>query len=507
MEIKDFKSRLYQEKIFSIAANSNTLVILPTGLGKTFIALMLAVHRVNIFPDSKVLFMAPTKPLCDQHMKTFAKHLAKTDDEDFSLVTGLTKPEDRKKLYRKQFIFATPQTIANDVKTKRLSLKEFSLVIFDEAHRAIGEYDYVYTAKQYREQGRYPRILALTASPGSDKTTIMSVCDNLFITSVEIRDEQSTDVIEHVQSKNIEKIMIDLPDGLKEIMTLFEKSLKRRLDILKSSRLIQNSEVSKVRKSQLLMLQKSLSAKAKGNWYLMKNISVIAACIKIMHCLELLQSQGIKPLASFLISLKEQAERTKAAKGLIEDLEFNEGMQKVFQLESQNIEHPKYYKLVELVKKNIKPNSKIIIFTQYRNTADQIISFIKNVKDAAPVRFIGQKSGMSQREQLQTLDDFKDGIYNILVCTSIGEEGLHIENANLGIFFEPVPSALRSIQRRGRIGRVNFGKIVLLITKNTIDEKYYWVSFHKEKRMKDAIRKVQDDMESPQKRLKRFLDD
>jgi Fanconi anemia group M protein len=439
-------------------------------------------------------------------MKTFQKHLAGIDEEDFTLITGMLNPDERQTLYSKQLIFATPQTVTNDLINRKLNLKDFSLIVFDEAHRAVGDYDYVFLAKQYTQQGSNPLVLALTASPGTSKSEIMQICDNLFIKNVEVRDESSADVVEYVQNKEIEKVMILLPDELKEIKDIFERCLKRRLTVLKDNKIIANADLDKVRKSQLLMLQKSFAVKARGNWYLMKNISLLAACIKVMYCLDLLQTQGIQPLSHFLLSLKEQARKTKAAKGLIEDLEFKEAMQRTFELEAKNIEHPKFEKLVELLNQYSRPDNRVIIFTQYRNTADRIIEYAKKAKDVKPVKFIGQKSGMSQREQIQTLTDFKDGIYNVLVCTSIGEEGLHIENADLGIFFEPVPSALRTIQRRGRIGRVNLGHVILLITKDTIDEKYYWVSFHKERRMKSALDEVQEEMENPQKRLKRFVD-
>jgi Fanconi anemia group M protein len=224
-----------------------------------------------------------------------------------------------------------------------------------------------------------------------------------------------------------------------------------------------------------------------------------------MHCLELLQTQGIKPLAQFLEGMKKEIKRVKANRCLFEDLEFKEAMRRVFDLEAKNIEHPKFEKLVSIVNNFKKPKSRIIIFTHYRNTADRIITFLTEQTNSKPVKFIGQKSGMSQKEQVQVINDFKDGIYNVLVATSIAEEGLHIENADLGIFFEPVPSALRTIQRRGRIGRVNIGKIILLITKDTIDEKYFWVAFHKERRMKETLDEIREEIkDGAQSRLTGF---
>lgn len=503
MEIKNLKPRVYQETIFNTATKNNTLVTLPTGLGKTIIALMLAVYRIKKHPNKKILFMAPTKPLCNQHKETFSKYI--DEKEKLELITGEINPDERQKHYKNKIIFATPQTIANDIINRRLNLEDFSLIIFDEAHRTVGNYDYVFIAKQFFSESKEARILALTASPGSNKKAIKEICENLYIDKIEHRDETSPDVKKYIKEKNIERVMITLPEEIKEIKKMLENVLKRRLKILKKNKIIKSSDIEKVRKSQLIRTQSSFARKARGNWFLMKNISVIAACIKTMHCLELLQTQGIKPLFDFFLKLKKQARKTKASKSLIQDVEFKEAMQRTNRLKIKQIEHPKFEKLVSLVEKENQENSKTIIFTQYRNTADRILEYLKRIKNIHPVKFIGQRSGMSQKEQIETLKEFKNGVYNVLVCTSIGEEGLHIENADLGIFFEPVPSALRTIQRRGRIGRVNIGKIVTLITKNTIDEKYYWISFHKERRMKDSIEKMQEEIEGPQKRIKRFV--
>jgi Fanconi anemia group M protein len=493
MEITNLQPRLYQEQIFSTATQKNVLAILPTGLGKTAIALMLAIHRLKQFPDSRIIFSAPTKPLCDQHLHTFQYHLPELKESDFALVTGLVKPSEREELYKKKFIFATPQTLANDLISERLSLEDISLFVVDEAHRAVGDYDYVFLAKHYAEKAKHARILALTASPGTSKAEINQICTNLFIEEVEVRDESSEDVAEYVQEKEVKRIMIELPEELREVKQMLERSLKSKLHILKENKVIQSEDIDKIRKSQLLMMQGSFVRQAKGNWFLMNNISTIAAAIKVMHCLELLQTQGIQPLRVFLDSLKIQALKVKASKSLMEDTDFREAMKRIYEMESKGIEHPKFAKLVELIKEYTSPNKRIIIFTQYRNTADKIVEHLSAVQGIKPVKFIGQKSGMSQKEQLQTINDFKTGVYNTLVATCIAEEGLHVETADLGIFFEPVPSALRSIQREGRIGRTNIGTVLVLITQDTIDEKYYWVSFHKRNKMKKAIEDIKKD--------------
>jgi ERCC4-related helicase len=496
MKIK-ITPRIYQEKIFATAAKQNTLVILPTGLGKTIIALMLAVHRLTKFPNSKILFLAPTKPLCEQHKKTFEENI---DKGTFTVLTGTKKPEERKKLWESSdFIFATPQTITNDLISGRISFENVSLIIFDEAHRAVGDYDYVFLAKSYMKLAKNPHILALTASPGSDKEKINEIKRNLFIEKIEFRNEKSPEVKPYIKKMDIEKIFIDLPESLKELKELFEKALRTRLKLLKEANIIQTSDINKVKKSDMLKLQGKLVSMQEPAFF--NYVSIVAACTKIMHCLELLQAQGIKPLCKFLEKLKRQQLKIKATKQLMKDTEFREAMARAFELEEKKVEHPKFEVLMNL----INPKEKTIVFTNYRDTVNRIVEFLKTNPKLKPVKFIGQKSGMSQKEQIKTLNDFKEGKHNVLVSSSIGEEGLDIPEVQKVIFFEPIPSALRTIQRRGRTARHAPGKVIMLITKDTIDEKYYWVSFHKERKMKNALKELADEKnENNQKRITEF---
>ncbi len=500
MEIKKLKPRLYQEKIFHTATKKNTLVIIPTGLGKTLIALMLAIHRLKKYPNSKVLFLAPTKPLCKQHYSTFSNNL--DSEKILTTLTGAIAPDERRRIWNdSDIIFATPQTIANDLINGRIELEKISLIIFDEAHRAVGDYDYVFLAKNY-VKNENAKILALTASPGSDKEYINKIRKNLYINAVEIRHENSPDVSPYVEKRDIKKVFIDFPENLKELKELFEISLRKRLSILKNEGIIETIDLQKIRKSELLRKQSKTAGEARqnGDFALMKYVSEIAACIKILHCLELLQTQGIKTLSKFFEKLKGQYYKVKATKGLLNDSDFKEAMKRTFELGSMGIEHPKFEKLPEL----IEPESKTIVFTNYRNTVKNIMNNLKKYPEIHPIKFIGQKKGMSQKEQIKTLEKFKKEKYNVLVSSSIGEEGLDIPEVKKVIFFEPIPSALRTIQRRGRTARRSPGEVILLITKGTIDEKYYWVSFHKERKMNNALKEIKKDTNNPQRRLVEF---
>ncbi|MBI2665606.1 hypothetical protein HYX12_03230, partial [Candidatus Woesearchaeota archaeon] len=132
------------------------------------------------------------------------------------------------------------------------------------------------------------------------------------------------------------------------------------------------------------------------------------------------------------------------------------------------------------------PLSKVIIFTQFRSTAEEIVKAVQEL-DLKGHIFVGQAKkngvGFSQKQQKEILDQFRAGEFSVLIATSVAEEGLDIPKVDKVIFYEPIPSAIRSIQRRGRTGRLEKGEVTVLVTAGTRDEAYRWSAHHKEKRM------------------------
>ena len=223
-------------------------------------------------------------------------------------------------------------------------------------------------------------------------------------------------------------------------------------------------------------------------------VSLTAGAIKLTHTLELLETQGLNLFSKFMDKLSKETSKAsisinkepqiKKAKGLLEKLEKNK------------IDHPKLERLNELVKTELddNKNSKIIIFANFRDTVKNIVNAIKIIPNATPIALIGQKEGITQKKQLEVIKEFEGGKYNIICCTSIGEEGLDIKGGtglSTAIFYDAVPSTIRRIQRSGRVGRLNPGKIIHLITKNTRDQAYYWKSYKEEKKMKNIVSVMQ----------------
>ncbi len=481
------ESRRYQETITEKASKGNTLVVAPTALGKTVIAILVAAERLHRFPESSVLMLSPTRPLTNQHSSSFKKFL-KLPEEAINSFTGHTPPLDREALWREsKVICATPQVIKNDLSNGRYTLANASLLIFDEAHRCTGDYPYSLIAREYMETSKRPLILGLTASPGGEKSKIEEVKEHLYIENIEVRTESDPDVAPYVKGIKVEWKQVTLPEAMLKIKGLLEGLLSKRLKSLRATGAQIQSDVNVSKKELLALRQKiqvELSEEATPMLYSM--LSDVVACINLSHVLELLETQGLGTLMKYYERMRKQS--TRAAKGLLGEASFKRAMRLAENFSSE-MQHPKLSVLFDIIKSDAGPDKRAIVFAHYRDSAEIIASELGKLEGIRPVRFVGQTSkesdrGLSQKEQLKILEDFRDGIYNVLVATSVAEEGLDIPKVDLVVFYEPVPSEIRSIQRRGRTGRARAGRVVVLLTKGTRDEGFYWSSFHREKRMR-----------------------
>ncbi len=486
------EKRTYQDSIVKSCLNKNSLVVLPTGLGKTPIACIIAAERLLKYPNSKVLIMAPTKPLVEQHKESFSKFL-KIPEDKLVVLTGKIKKEKRNELWQKGIVFfATPQVVKRDVENGLLELSEFSLLVFDEAHRAVGDYDYVKIAKIYVENGKNLLILALTASPGGNLEKIGSICGNLFIENVEIKTEDDPDVKPYVEKKEIKWIKVNLDDDFRRCLMFFKNTLNKRLKKLKDMGFLRKS-IGSTTKSDLLELQKKLSSISKndptGSFY--TGLAEIAAAVKLMHSIELLESQGSIQTFEFLEKLKY--DDSKSSDIILNDEDVLKAKYLLKKLSQEKI-HPKLSVLKRIVEKERIQGKQCIIFTQYVRTAEIITDFLKKSKCINPVLFVGQRKGMTQKKQIEVLKQFREGVYNVLVSSSVGEEGLDIPQVDVVIFYEPVPSEIRAIQRRGRTGRIKKGKVVVLMTHRSVDDAYYWSAIRKERRMRAILKKFREEL-------------
>ncbi len=474
------EARLYQQLIAANALKKNTLCVIPTGLGKTAIAI-LVIAGILSKKDGKVLILAPTRPLVEQHCKRL-KEILNFNEDEIIAITGKIPPKKRETLYKKaKIIVATPQVIENDLIAKRINPDDFVLFIADEAHHTVGNHAYAFVAKNFKDKCH---VLALTASPGADVDKVMEICENLGIKHIELRDEYDKDVKQYIAKVKLIPVRVELPKPFEKALKLINEAIKERLKFLKEYGAINSIQVTK---TDLLELQPKLFAYDDNIKYYL--IRVCSEVLKLMHGKELLESQGKDIFINYIEKLNEQ--RSKSAKSILEDEKIRRAVE---YLKLIKIEHPKLNKVLELVKKILERNKdeKIIIFTQYRATVDKIVNLLQK-ENIKAIKFIGQAGrdgkGMSQKEQIEAIKKFEEE-GNVLVSTSVSEEGIDIPAVNYIIFYEPVPSEIRLIQRRGRAMRGEGGVCYVLIAKGTTDEAYYRAALYKEREMKKILRVI-----------------
>ncbi len=488
------EQRLYQLNLAGRALEGSSLVVLPTGLGKTIIALFVIASRLQRF-GGKALILSPTKPLVDQHA-AFFKRVMTLPEEEILAFTGSIAPAERGRLWAQgKLIVSTPQVIENDLLTKRINLEDVSHITFDEAHRAVGNYAYTFIAERYFESAKNPHILGITASPGSSDEKISEVCQALHVENVAVKTETDRDVRPYVQEKEIEWLQVQLPAEMAEIRGYLEKILDDRLGVIKDLGFSAGSG-KYVSKKDLLLLQKQLQGEIRigGDPAIFSAMSVVAEMMKVNHAVEMVETQGLETLRKYLGKLEAEASSSsssKAAKRLMDDLYMRKAL---YRVKECDVEHPKLELTRKIVSEQLKenPDSRVIVFTNYRDTAEIVANALSKVSGIVPIRFVGQGSrhkdkGLTQKQQAEILDKFRAGEYNVLVATSVAEEGLDIPSTDMVLFYEPIPSEIRSIQRKGRTGRQQKGRVMVLVTKGTRDEAYYWSSKNKEKRMLNSM--------------------
>lgn len=519
--------RDYQKNIVTNCKNKNSLVVLPTGLGKTIIGILLISNCLKKYLKAKTIILAPTRPLVSQHRASCEKFLD-IDLKEITSFTGKIAPEKRISLFQSsRIIISTPQVIKNDLMRGRYNLKQVSLIVFDEAHKTKGNYAYTFISEEYVSTCSDPLILGLTASPGKDYDRIQQICDNLYIENIVFKNYQDKDVKDYIYDIDTFINLVDLPIELRELSAvwynLFEKYLRffiknklitpnkpyySKLDFLGISRDLTLSlhfekenglDLSEEEYIESLYYKspKIIDLVKENQLDIPSVYSYCSSCISILHAKDLLETQDITLFKSFLDRIKYKASMDiLSAKRIINSKHFNHINSVIESGEQINFSHPKLKKIISIIKEEFEEfdNKKILVFTQYREMAE----FLKNLlqkefnNQLKIEKFIGQATkmddiGYSQRLQIEILEKFREGLINILIATSVAEEGLDIPNVDAIIFFEPVPSEIRLIQRRGRTGRYAPGRCYILVTEETVDVPFYIVARRKERSMNSIL--------------------
>ena len=242
-------------------------------------------------------------------------------------------------------------------------------------------------------------------------------------------------------------------------------------------------------------MERAQTAISRGESSAYQSVSRIATAMRLHHLINHLLCQGVAASSESLerMSRGEQS-GTKSTRNFLRDPRVSSLRRSLSEMGEVHTKIGAVRRLVlERLRRDV--DSRVIVFATYRDTVAAVEKSLKGLEEARPVQFVGQSSregrdGLSAKQQVERLDEFRSGTANVLVATSVGEEGLDIPSADLVIFYEPVPSEIRTIQRRGRTGRHREGEVVVLIAEDTRDEGARAAAERREEFMQRAVHRV-----------------
>ncbi|KAF9110573.1 hypothetical protein BGX27_006176 [Mortierella sp. AM989] len=540
----NYPRRDYQYNIIRRALFSNTLVSLPTGLGKTFIAAVVMLNYFRWFPKSKIIFMAPTKPLVNQQIEACFNVCGIPQEETIEM-TGQQNSELRREWWgEKRVIFCTPQVLQNDIKSGICPAEDIVCLVVDEAHRAMGRYAYSEVIRLLEPINKDIRIMALTATPGGDIKTVQKVVQNLKIAKIEMRTEDSMDLQKYVFKRSIQEMVVPCGREVGDIRDKFLKLMRPFLDRLVKQNILRTADPGQLSRFTILQGRDAYLAEhpqhSAAKSFIMKQVGI---CMGLVHAYELLTVHGIRPFFANMDPFsnnnnnnnastsnptgvrgtgakrkygdndpdKDDDNKPSLARKAMEEIPEFIRMMDSIRTKMKNpgfSSHPKLERLVGVVVQHFVDHqdqndalvkaraisaestntetseddalleTRVMIFANYRESVEEISRVLELHRPLVKVQsFIGQatakgKKGISQKEQQKVVADFQKGQHNVLVATSIGEEGLDIGDVDLIICYDSHSSPIRMLQRMGRTGRKRKGKICLLLAEGQEEQKY-----------------------------------
>ncbi|KAM4690578.1 Fanconi anemia group M protein [Rhinophrynus dorsalis] len=518
----NYPVRDYQFTMSHTALLHNTLVCLPTGLGKTFIAAVVMYNFYRWYPSGKIVFMAPTKPLVAQQMEACFRVMG-IPQVHMAEMTGSTQAQNRKEMWEKSRVFfLTPQIMVNDLTRGACPAAQIKCLVIDEAHKALGNHAYCQVVREMSNYTRQFRILALTATPGSDSKSVQQVLSNLLISQIELRSEDSPDIQHYSHQRQLEKFVVPLGEELQAVQKIYLQVLEAFAGRLIQNQVLSRRDIPNLTKYQVILSREQFRRNPPSNIMGVQQGMVegdFALCISLYHGYELLLQMGTRSLYFYLRTIMDGSKgMTRARNDLSRNGDFMDLYQQLENMFSDTsvtggngsllfntslrcdvkkpflYSHPKLKKLEDVVLQHFKSwtrhggpsastqraeDTRIMIFSSFRDSVQEIAEMLNQHHPTVRVMtFVGHSSsgkgvkGFTQKEQLEVVKRFREGGFNTLVSTCVGEEGLDIGEVDLIICFDAQKSPIRLVQRMGRTGRKRQGRIVVILCQGREERTY-----------------------------------
>uniref|UniRef100_A0A8D9AQ95 Fanconi anemia group M protein n=1 Tax=Cacopsylla melanoneura TaxID=428564 RepID=A0A8D9AQ95_9HEMI len=475
----NYPIRDYQRNIVHSCLFENTLVSLPTGLGKTFIAAVVMYNFYRWYPRGKIVFMAPTRPLVSQQMRACYDIMGIPMEDTIELQGNTVVAARKKEWNEKRVFYVTPQTIDNDLKSGVFNPEHLKCLVIDEAHRATKNYAYCQVVQQLREANIKFRVIALSATPGREIQDVINLIQKLGIAKLELRSENSIDIVPYTHTKKIDSVQVPLSDLVLKVREEFLKIIDKYTRSLKQNKVLVGNTGTLTK--FLVMVAKDKYVKTKAQFpHINRDLDrMIQRDFHVTHSLaSALENLTTYGLRAFYNNLVEVSKEDGSCPILGKDNDLQELLQQLKPKLDINImsndyawSHLKFIRLQEILETHFKSyadsgeTTKVIIFANFRVVVAEIYDVLKSLEPMVKASmFVGQSSGVTQQEQKEIMRKFREGEFNTLIATSVGEEGLDIGEIDLVICFDSQKSPIKLVQRLGRTGRKRNGRCVFLLT-------------------------------------------
>ncbi|WVW80652.1 hypothetical protein I302_102638 [Kwoniella bestiolae CBS 10118] len=499
--------RDYQYEIIKACFKDNCLVALPTGLGKTFVAGVVMLNFYRWFPTGKIVFLAPTKPLVNQQIEACQLSCG-IPSKDAAVMTGSSvSQKERARLWEDRRVFyCTPQTLDNDLKKGSVDPRDIVLAVFDEAHKASGGYAYTTILAYITAHHPYFRVLALTATPGADVPRVQSVVDALHISRIEIREAEAPEIRKYMNEKRTEKHVVAMGEIIEGFRDRWAALMRPNVAKLVDKDILTERDLDCKRLRPFRLTAKRMEIARDRNSGLKWAFGSLTALEKMARAMGHLLEFSLGMFHTILVEIAggtDASGKKSNTKGSANSMRNNTEFQKLLrdvEIEMNMIrigkdgrtkadKHPKMQRTLELLLAHFtqaeeeeqtlgqKNDTRAMVFCSFRECVLDVVDMLNQHSGLLrATKFVGQSQGkqeadkgFNQKEQKKTINEFKDGKYNILVSTSIGEEGLDIGEVDFVVIYDMPKQSIKLLQRVGRTGRKRDGKVHVLMSENRED--------------------------------------
>ena len=473
--------RAYQEELAAPGKDGqNYIVCAPTGTGKTLIVSRVISDHLKKFPNGRVVFVVNRIALAEQQCKEVKSFIPGLQAQHITSDCGV-RLKVSTVFQTNQMIVCTSGILLNELimqeltTAKRISINDITLLIFDECHNAKKSNPYAVIMERYLKikfeaTGRIPQVVGLTASPGAGDNPSGEVEKSLehlqFLCAlldasggIKVVRENLTELVHYTNQPDFDLILTKSRSELDRFLQLLNTTMKPLEDWVET---ITGSTCPVKRRlrdyKSWVTQQRNASEKRFGQnerdlRSTFDNLQWYCSTLILYH--ELNQNEAITFLKN-IVEFPDQSKATEHEKSLHRTFEnFYELARKI----DYQVENPKLLRLKKLLKDTFEanPSTKGIIFVTTIYAARLMCQWLKGVYELKellkPEAITGHKleaGGMSRVSQQNIIDQFTEGRFNLLVSTSVLEEGLNIPACNLVVRYNHVTNEIARVQSQGR---------------------------------------------------------